>query len=179
MTRNLHAMGAVSEILGEIFILRWLLHPLRGMAHRDMINGYSFPTLLRIRATHQPNAKHQPAHTEQRPTRHVIVVGHHPSLTYSPKPPLQRNAVRSGALEILGQHGPHPDSLHNAALIIATKLSSAPEPVALSLGLAWAQASTSSPQRVTGISGDVLADPIAIFTFVTDFGKGGYDACIT
>ena len=87
--------------------------------------------------------------------------------------------MRPGALEILGQHGPHPDSLHNAALIIATKLSSAPEPVALSLGLAWAQASTSSPQRVTGISGDVLADPIAIFTFVTDFGKGGYDACIT
>lgn len=40
MTRNLHAMGAVSEILGEIFILRWLLHPLRGMAHRDAINGY-------------------------------------------------------------------------------------------------------------------------------------------
>ena len=35
-----HAMGAVSEILGEIFILRWLLHPLRGMAHRDAINGY-------------------------------------------------------------------------------------------------------------------------------------------
>ena len=64
-------------------------------------------------------------------------------------------------------------------MIITTKLSNAPEPVALRLGLAWAQTSTSSPQRITEISGDVLADPTAIFTFVTDFGKGGYDACIT